>query len=84
MTGEVPFYTSKPPIVRIALSVAVVVLSIAIGLVVGIFTIWAIPGIPIGGGFVEMNMGAPFLGILAFVFVTFTTGLVGLLILWRS
>jgi len=53
--------------------------------VVGIVTIRAIPGIPIGdGGLMEMNMGAPFLGMLVFVFVTFTTGLVGLLFLWRS
>jgi hypothetical protein len=85
MAGDLPFYSSKPPIVRIALSIAVVALSIAIGLAAGIFTLWAIPGIPIGdGGLMEMNMGAPFLGMLAFVFVTFTTGLVGLLFLWRS
>ena len=83
MAGDAPFYTSRPPIVRLALNVAVVALSIAIGLAVGIFTIWAIPGIPVGE-LTEMNMGAPFLGILAFVFVTFIASLVGLLILWRS
>jgi hypothetical protein len=83
MAGDAPFYTSRPPVVRVALNIAVVALSIVIGLTIGIFTIWAIPGIPVGE-LTEMNMGAPFLGILAFVFVTFIASLVGLLVLWRS
>jgi hypothetical protein len=69
---------------RIALSVAVVVMSLALGLVLAIVVTNAIPGVRIDPGFVEATPVHLFAFAATFGCVSFVSALLGLLYVWRS
>jgi hypothetical protein len=68
---------------RIALSIAVVVMSLALGLVLAILVTRAIPGNQLDSGFVEATPIHLFAFPATFVFVSFVSALFGLLYVWR-
>jgi hypothetical protein len=68
---------------RIALSMAVVVMSLAFGLSLAILVTNAIPGVQVDPGFVEATPVHLFAFPATFVFVTFVSALLGLLCVWR-
>jgi hypothetical protein len=84
VVGDQPFYASKPRIVRLALSTAVVVLATVAGLVLGMLAAWSVPVIHLSGGLTEGNPGALLVSIVTWLFASFIGVYIGLTLLWRS
>lgn len=68
---------------RIALSIAVMVVSLAIGLVLAILVTNAIPGVQVDPGLIEATPVHLFAFPATFVFVSLVSALLGLLYVWR-